>query len=339
MTGAPGSDGARGARLSVRAALGGAFVVTLVRPATWVVGLAGFLAGGGLVIAAWPILVLPTPTGLQNLLGSPVSTLVFGAPSAGLVTLIAGSIAAGVVILVFGLLVGAWAERRGIAMVIEAAAEEGYIAPAADLAGAPGFGRVALLRLLSLGPPLIAAALSWQTLYDATYRELILPGDLVTPLPLRVIAQVPGQLGAVLVAWLLADAAAATGVRRLVLERRRVLAAWALGWADLVRRPHRLVATALVGVGGLVLVAGPALGVAALGWTRIREVLGIGRDPVVEVLAVMTWVATWLGALVFGGVGAAFRAAAWTLEAARAPNRHRPGTPTRGVTSDVTVGA
>lgn len=327
MTGAPASDDAPRARLSLRAALGAALVVTLVRPATWVVGLAGFLAGGGLLIAAWPILVLPTPTGLQNLLGAPVSTLVFGAPSAGLVTLIVASVAAGVVVLVGGLLAGAWAERRGIAMVVEAAAEEGYIAPAADLAGAPGVGRVALLRFLALGPPLLAAALAWQTLYDVTYRELILPGDLVTPLPLRVIAQVPGQLAGVLVAWLLADAAAATGTRRLVLERRPVLAAWALGWADLVRRPHRLVATALAGVAVLVLGAGPALGAAALGWTRIREILAIGRDPLVELLAVMTWVAIWLGALVLGGVGAAFRAAALTLEAARAPEPAPAGEP------------
>ena len=41
----------------------GAVVATLVRPVAWVLGLVGFLAGGGLAIVAWPIVVLPTPTG------------------------------------------------------------------------------------------------------------------------------------------------------------------------------------------------------------------------------------------------------------------------------------
>ena len=46
----------------------GAVVVTLVRPAAWAIGLAGLLAGGGLLLMAAPIIVLPTPTGIQNAL-------------------------------------------------------------------------------------------------------------------------------------------------------------------------------------------------------------------------------------------------------------------------------
>ena len=69
---------ARAGRLAMTAVLPGAIVVTLVRPVSWALGLAGFLAGGGLLLVAWPILVLPTPTGLQNALGGPLSTLVFG---------------------------------------------------------------------------------------------------------------------------------------------------------------------------------------------------------------------------------------------------------------------
>ena len=184
-----------------------------------------------------------------------------------------------------------------------------------DLAGAPGTVRVALLRFLALGPPLVVAALAWPTLYDVTYHELILPEDLATPLPVRVIVRIPGFVAAVLVAWLLSDAAASSGVRRLVLERRSVISAWALGWADLVRRPHRLVPTAVVGLAAIVLAGAPALVAAAIGWDRVREVLLVGRDPVVEGLAVLTWVAIWLGALVLLAAGAAFRAAAWTTEA------------------------
>ncbi len=293
-----------------------ALVVTLVRPATWVVALAGLLAGGGLLLAAGPILVLPTPTGLQNLLGAPVSTLVFGDPSGEFVTLVAGAVVAGSLLLGGGLLAGSWAERRGLDLVLGAAADEGFLPAMPDLGGAPGSLSVAAVRLLSLLPPLVAGAIAWPTLYAVTYNELILPDDLATPLPIRVIGRIAPLLAFVLVTWLLSDAAAAVGVRRLVLDRRSVPAAWVLGWAGLLRRPHRVVATAVVGVIVTAVAAGPALAAAVLGWARVREVLAVGRDPVVMALAVAIWVAIWLGALVMAGVGAAFRTAAWTLEGA-----------------------
>jgi hypothetical protein len=296
--------------------MGAALVVTLVRPATWVVGLAGLLAGGGLLVVAAPILVLPTPTGLQNALGAPVSTLVFGDPSAEFIALVAGTLVAGVLMLAGGLLAGSWAERRGLDLVLDAAADEGFLAGSPDLAAAPGTLAVAAVRLLSLLPPLVAAVIAWPTLYAVTYDELILPGDLATPLPIRVIARIAPWLAGIVIAWLLADAAAAVGVRRLVLERRGFLAAWALGWAGLVRRPHRVLGTAIVGVLVTAVAAGPALAAAVLGWGQVREVLAVGRDPVALVIAVAMWVAIWLGALVLAGVGAAFRTAAWTLEGA-----------------------
>ena len=88
-------DGARGTeagdvRLRWGATISGAFLVTLVRPASWAFGLVAFLAGGGLIVVAWPILVLPTPTGLQNALGTPISSLVFGAPSEAMVWMLVG---------------------------------------------------------------------------------------------------------------------------------------------------------------------------------------------------------------------------------------------------------
>jgi hypothetical protein len=104
------------------------------------------------------------------------------------------------------------------------------------------------------------------------------------------------------------------GVRRLVLERRPVMVSWLLGWADLVRRPHRIIPTALVGAGVLVLLVGPAMVAAAIGWGRVRDILAGDRDPLIVLGALAIWVAIWLGGLVLAGVGAAVRAAAWTLE-------------------------
>jgi hypothetical protein len=304
-------------RLPWRSAMAGAFVVTLVRPASWALGLAGFLAGGGLVIVAWPILVLPTPTGLQNALGTPVSSLVFGSPSAELLALIAAAIGVVLLVLAGALLAGAWAERQGIEMALAAAADEGLITAAPDLRGAPGTGRVAVIRLLSLVPVAVALALAWQPLYDVTYHELILPAELVTPLPIRVIRSVPWLLAGVAATWLVSDTAAAEGVRRLVLERRSVPVAWAMGWVDLVRRPLRVFGSALVGLALLVLLTGPSLMAAAVGWQRVRDLLGSGQGPLLVLAAVLVWVAIWLGGLVLAAVGAAFRSAAMTMEAVR----------------------
>ena len=310
----PDVDPGRQARLPLGAVAGGAVVVTLLRPLSWALGLAGFLAGGGVVVVAWPVVVLPTLTGLQNALGGPISSLVFGAPSSWLVALIAGGIVSGIGLVILGTLAGAWAERQGIAVALDAASEDGMGLAQVDLDGAPGAARVALVRLMSLAPVVIAFALAWRPLYDATYHELILPANLSTPLPLRVIREAPLPVIGIMTAWLLADAAAAVGVRRLVLERRRVFEAWLLGWADLVRRPHRVVPTAIVGLLVLVLLTGPALAAAAIGWGRVRDILVAGRDPVIMIGAVLVWVAIWLGCLVLAGVGSAIRAAMWALE-------------------------
>lgn len=303
-------------QLSWRAAVMAAVVVTLVRPATWVVALAGFLAGGGIVVLAWPILVLPTMSGIQNMLGAPVSTLAFGNPSGELIGFVTAVSLGGAVALIAGLLAGAWAERRGIGLVLEGAAEEGYAATSPDLRGAPGPGRIALIRVTALVPPLLVAALAWPTLYNVTYKELILPEDLATPLPVRVMAQVPFVLAALVGAWLLADTAAAMGVRRLVVERRGVLRALALGWLDLLRRPHRLIPIALLGTLVLAVTTGPALIAASIAWLRVREVLITGGATPLGAIVVAVWVAIWLGALVLAGVGAAIRSALFTMEGA-----------------------
>ncbi len=303
------------ARLPLRSAVAAGVVVTLVRPATWVVALAGFLAGGGVIALAWPITVLPTTSGVQNLLGAPISTLAFGDPSPELVraAVILGVL--GVVLLVAGLVIGSWAERRVILLDLDGAADEGYT-PRQPHDGAPSTGRIALVRGLSLVPPTVVLALSWPAIYSVTYQELILPEDLATPLPIRVIAQVPLQLAALVVAWLLADAAAAVGVRRLMTERRSAIAAWALGWVDLARRAHRIVPIVLLGDLALLVAVGPALAAAAVAWVRVREALELSPSSPIGIVVVALWVGIWLGAVVLAGVGSALRSALLTLEGA-----------------------
>ena len=238
-----------------------------------------------------------------------------------MVGLIAGGLVAAVGLLAAGLLIGAWSERQAIGVALEAAGDEAMLDPAPDLAGAPGTGSVAAVRLLGLLPVLAVAIVAWQPLYAAAYHQLVLPDDLASPLGIRIVRDVPWAVAAVIAAWLVADAAAALGVRRLVIGRRPVLAAWLLGWADLARRPLRTLATAAFGLAVLVLLAGPALLAASAGWSRVRDVMTHGADPSVALLTVAIWVAVWLGALLLAGVGHAIRAAAWTLEAMPSPPR------------------
>lgn len=349
-------------RLGWHSVIAGAILVTLARPTTWLVALAGLLAGGGVVLLAWPILTLPTPAGIQNLLGAPVSTLVFGGPTAALLGLVALAALAAVAVSSAGLLTGAWAERQGIVLVIDGAADDGRIAPSAHrrIASPPSsaHGRiaqaapplqpaqsategqaapppqpassprqpggativaVAVVRLLGLLPSVVAGVLALPTVYAVTYRQLILPDDLAVPLPLRVVSEIPGLLALLALVWLLADAAAAVGVRRLVLEGRGPLAAWALGWVDLTRRPHRIVSAVLLGDLALIALAGPALLASTVLWRWGRGVLEALTDSPVGVVAVVLWVAVWLAAVVLAGVGSAVRSALLTLEGAPRP--------------------
>ena len=305
---------AHAGRLAMTAVLQGAIVVTLVRPLSWLLGLAGFLAGGGLLLMAAPVVVLPTPTGIQNALGAPLSTLLVGTPSTAMVLVIAGATGAGLLLLVGGLLAGAWAERQLIGLQLDAAGDEGLLAPRA-LDGAPGTVSVAIVRAFALLPVIAVGIVAWQPVYDAAYRELVLPVDLATPLGLRVIREVPWLVVAVLVAWIVGDSAAALGVRRLVIGRRPILVAWLLGWVDIVRRPLRVVPTALFGTLALLVLTAPGLLAAASGWARVRDVMAHPDDATGMLVTVSIWVAVWLGGLVLAGVGAAIRAAAWTLEA------------------------
>ncbi len=315
----PGAERGRqaGAGLPWRTAVTAAFVTTLIRPASWAFGLLGLLAGGGIVLLAWPILVLPTPTGLQNDLGGPANRLVLGTPSAELMLLVAAGVLVSIAIVVVACAVGAWAERQGILVAMDAATAEGLAVQAGDLAGAPGVGRITLIRLMALVPVVVAFALAWGPLYDAAYHELVLPDDLVTPLPLRVVRDVPGLLAGVGVVWLLSDAAGSIAVRHLVLDPRSVPRAWLLGWADVARRPHRALGTAIVGTVTVLLMIGPALLASGAGWARVRDLMIGGADPGNALAAVVIWVVMWLGGLVLAGVAAAIRAAAWTFSTVR----------------------
>ena len=74
--------------MSRGAALAGALLATLATPATWPLALAAFLVRGGLLVVVLPIVVLPSPVGLGNLLAPTLMTVVFRGVSVGVVVIV-----------------------------------------------------------------------------------------------------------------------------------------------------------------------------------------------------------------------------------------------------------
>ncbi|HET7727518.1 MAG TPA: hypothetical protein VFK54_09355 [Candidatus Limnocylindrales bacterium] len=320
-----GDRGRQVERMPWGSVLLGALVVAFVRPAAWPVALAGFLGRGGVLLLLLPVLVIPTPTGIANAVGGPVSSFLFGSPSPALLALLAVGMAATLALVVAGAVVAGWSERSGILQALRVAADEGFVpASHARLTGGGSLASLAGLRLLGLVPPLVALLLSAPTLYDAFYRELVLPDELRSPLALRVLRDVPGTVLTVAAAWLVADAATSLAIRRHVLEGRGVVASWAAGWLGLVRRPIRVVGTALATVALTIGLVGPALVAGSLAWLRARDLLREDRDALAIVVAVLLFVALWLGGLLLAGVAATFRGAAWTFEVVRVGDAGRP---------------
>ena len=239
--------------------------------------------------------------------------------------MIVGSSLLVVFALVAGTYIGAWSERLVVGGSLDVAADEGLVPLAAE--NAPlrrGAGAVAVIRLLGLIPLAIALVAAAQPLYLAVYQELILPEELRTPLLLRVLADIPGALLWLAVAWLLGDAAASLSVPAAA-GRAEHRAAWALGWLGLVRRPWRVLGTALATTSVLLLLLLPGNPRRRpRGWARLRALLIEGDDPLAIAFGVLLFVAVWVAGLVLVGAAAAFRGAAWTFELVRRPGPSSP---------------
>ena len=227
--------------------IAGAVVVTLVRPARLGARPRRVPRGRRARCSlAWPIVVLPTPTGLQNALGGPDQhARVRGAvPDAGR----AASAAAWSPALALlgggprcsapgpsGRLIGDRARGGG--------GRGRCSTPAPDLDGAPGTGRVAVVRLLALAPVAVVAV---ARVAAALRRRPTASSSCRTTSRRRCRSASSGTCrGSSSGSW--SRGSWPTPPRRSASggsssERRPVLVAWLLGWADLVRRPHRVIA-------------------------------------------------------------------------------------------------
>jgi hypothetical protein len=309
------------------------------RPALVAVGLLGFLARGGLALFLLPIVVLPTPIGISNVIGG--TALTGSGASDGLVRLIVAVVLLVLGLVALGVVVGAKAdvmlaratlaalregpgrEESGRAVTGAARAGAGWSpADAGSDAGPPGSGslvaRLAVVRIVVLVP--VAAAATWAAsrLVAAGYHELILPDDLSVPLPIRILVGALDAAAVLTAVWLLAELLGGLAVRHVILTRRSIPGAIAASIAGCVRRPLTTGATWFLGLVVLIVTAGPTLVLAAALWNRLQVLLADAAPVVLLVPATFVFVLVWGGGLLLVGAGVTWRSVLGNLDMLRA---------------------
>ena len=90
--------------MSVGTILVSSLLAALAHPVAWPVALAGFLVRGGIVLFLVPILVLPSPVGLSDVIAPTLSSVALGGVTVELVALVGAIGALGIA----GVLLAGW---------------------------------------------------------------------------------------------------------------------------------------------------------------------------------------------------------------------------------------
>ena len=305
--------------MSRGAALTGALLITLATPATWPLALAAFLLRGGIVLVTLPIVVLPTPVGLGNVLAPAITSVALGTvPIAVLVVSVTAVVAA-----LAWLLLGGWMaaalEGEGARIVArdeEATTPRGPAAtavPTIDRGDSRVAARILGARLVAYVP--LGLALAWGSLrfVSASYDELTNPSDVTTPIVLRVVRASPEAVLAIVLAWMIGEIVGAVAARRIVLAGDRVVAALRGAVVTSLRHPLAALARFWLPTLVLIVVLAPSALAAATAWTAARVVLVDQADPLWVVAAVALFVVSWVIGLLLVAVVCAWRAAVWTV--------------------------
>jgi hypothetical protein len=312
----PGEEG-QGWLSAVKAAT----VRVFEQPGTWPVGLAGFLARGGIVPLLIPIVPLPSPVGLANIVGPTAATPSGPSPEA------AGALAVATAVFLAWLVLGSAVGALADAFLAGAFGAGGGRAPMT----LGLLGRLVGVRLIALIPLGLALAIAARPLIESTYRQLISPYDLATPLVSRVVREVAPSIGLVVAAWLLAEVVAGLAVRSVVLNNDSPAGALGHAIGHFVRRPASSLATAAIGLAGLAVAIGPPMVGASSVWSflqaQLAQNVAHGGDVWPILLVGLCLVAIWTGGLVLCGVASAWRGLLWTAELARSEPDRREADP------------
>jgi hypothetical protein len=296
--------------------------LTWRRPALWPFALVAFLARGGILVLAFPIVVLPTLIGISNLVGP--ASVTAGGPAPRLVALLAVGIAAGALAVIVGTALAAAAETAFLRVTV-APAPDGRrqpilfgacLAPAGQGRGA---SRVFGLRLVLLAPVAAAVAVALPSWVEVAYRELTLPTDLAMPLALRVLAGAPAATGLLTVTWLVAEVVGGFAARRAVLFDTGLTRALGRGLVDPLRAPLGTLLTTTAGLAVAIATLVPATWALSWAWELARAPLvDEGLSPAAAGGTVVL-AAAWIAALALAAIGSAWRGCLATAEILRRP--------------------
>ena len=333
-------------------------LVTIGRPAWWLVALTGFLVRGGFVVFVLPIVLLPSPLAISNVLAPIIVPVALGRIGPDAIAIFLGT----VILLSGWILVGGWIAAAADLMLIReaaaAASEEGIgssvagappagEAPAPVAAGGPPnvsavpvadrvlIGRLLAARLIAWLPLAFAVGLGIVGLIAVTYGELTRPFEVGTPIALRVALGAAPELGIIAVTWLLGELVGGLSARRMILDGASSGAALIAAIGDVVRRPAATILPWLVTSGLLLAILIGTVGAASVAWSRVIAALSDRSvGPLTIALDVLLFVAIWLAALALAGLFAAVRGSIQTFEYVRwrsatgtfgASVHHRPG--------------
>lgn len=287
-------------------------------PSLWPVGLAGFLARGGIVLFAVPIVALPSVVGFTTFIG-PNSITAAGIGSR-LVTLIALTTTTLLIWIVLATAIGAAADRVLIRATLVALPAPGRSLEAPDR----DLPTLFVIRLVSLVPFALGIAVGGARLGQVGYQELVLPSDSTAPLVFRVLLGAPEVVGLLAVAWLVSELIGAIAVRLAMRDDRSALRSLvgSLGWA--ARHPLRSIGTLVTTVLVSVVIVGPLIGLSIAAWAWVRDLLLAEIRPATVLVGAVVFVAVWLVGLLVAGVVATWRSAAWSLAVV---GDHRGGGP------------
>ena len=299
--------------MSRGAALTGALLVTLASPATWFLALAAFLLRGGLLVVAIPIVVLPTPVGLGNLLAPTLTAVVFGGVSAGCVILAAAVVLGGLVLVIAGGLLAASLEAEAARIVAARGAAGSSAVRLATARRAAEAGRILMARLLAHLP--LGVALVWGStrLVSVTYRELTSPFDVATPIVWRVLRESPEVVVAIVLTWMVGQTVGAIAARRIAFGGGGTLRALGGALSTMLRRPLTVLADFWLPTLALALVLAPSALAAASAADVVRAAMSSPANPAELALAVVLFVSLWMVGLALTGLICAWRAAVWTV--------------------------
>jgi hypothetical protein len=295
---------------------GAVFGAVLGDPGAWLLGVAGFVVRGGIVVLLLPILTAPSPVGIALFIGPGIVNTGRLNGAAFVAAFVAVALA--LLLLAGALVVAAWLEE----MAFERLAADPEVA--ARVGGNGGgsapegrLGRLVAVQLVALVPILLAGLAAAGPIAASVRHEILLPDDLAEPLVLRAARGALEPLLVLVASIVLAEAISGLLSRRVLVPRGGLPG----NPLVLLRTTLRAIATSALGWLFAAVVMLPAVGAVIVTWGGVRDAwlsaapFHSGPPAAAAAEATLIFVAVWLGALLLGGVVSTLRGALWTARA------------------------